>query len=692
MADLKLSLVVEAIDRATAVFRQVSQAVGLPAAAAEKGLARIQSGAEGVTNAVAGIGLGVGAAIELKEIVGTAEYFDRLRINSGASAETVDHLREVLLETAKAARIPSDELTASLKGVLASGQGLGFFQDNIKSLATGIQLLNGDGEELGQSFAQLSNKLQIKSPEELAQAFATVRQQLRGVAGGFDEFAPQLGRLSADYALLGQSGLQASKDLGALYALVRLGTTTNRQATGGVENLIHFVQDKSGRDAIKSLNISVADTPEDERNNRLRPLPDIISDIAKTYVQNPALVEARLGPGIVSPLKVGFGEIAQTGRLDTLDRKRAITGDPAKDAADAAQIGTNVSGSINAVNDAVKGAAESFEGLFSWIAKLVAPVAGLIGNFVAFAGSLIFLGNAIKLTRTWGGAALDEFVGIGRALFSIGPTAAGIALRLAAVTESIGGLVSGIPLLGPLFSGLSAGFLSVGLAIEATPIGWILTGIAAIAGAAYLIYENWGGISSYFEEKWSAVKTAFDQSWTNGIVVALQEFNPVAIVGDAMDALVLKLTGVDLYDVGKKIVGTLKSGLTDAFGDYGSQVASVAADGAKSALAAVSPTLAALLALTSTSGAAAPIADLPSSLDAPRQSFAAPTLGAPAPTAVGSDRANPQALARLPIDLNLSLAFDGAPQGLRLVQTRSGDPNTRVNANVDTGLGMVAQP
>lgn len=79
----------------------------------------------------------------------------------------------------------------------------------------------------------------------------------------------------------------------------------------------------------------------------------------------------------------------------------------------------------------------------------------------------------------------------------------------------ISALVLGIvTLLGPLailkmtFGALGIGFGALGAIFS--PVGLVILGVvAAVAGAAYLIYHNWEPISGFFKYVWSTIKTAF---------------------------------------------------------------------------------------------------------------------------------------------------------------------------------------
>lgn len=72
--------------------------------------------------------------------------------------------------------------------------------------------------------------------------------------------------------------------------------------------------------------------------------------------------------------------------------------------------------------------------------------------------------------------------------------------------DKIGGLTGALaalavvisaPLISAIVSAIPAVY-SLGVALLTTPVGWFLLAVAAIAGSAWLIYENWGEISAFF--------------------------------------------------------------------------------------------------------------------------------------------------------------------------------------------------
>lgn len=119
-------------------------------------------------------------------------------------------------------------------------------------------------------------------------------------------------------------------------------------------------------------------------------------------------------------------------------------------------------------------------------------------------------------------------------------------INLVKLTALSGGFVK----LGGAIGVVSRATLSLGRALFMTPIGLI---IGAIAGAAYLIWDNWVWIEKkftslgrWFEGVWGEVKNAFNQG-ISGIGALLLNWSPFGLVYSAFSR-VLSWFGVDLPD------------------------------------------------------------------------------------------------------------------------------------------------
>ncbi|HJA78046.1 MAG TPA: hypothetical protein H9784_00525 [Candidatus Desulfovibrio intestinavium] len=137
------------------------------------------------------------------------------------------------------------------------------------------------------------------------------------------------------------------------------------------------------------------------------------------------------------------------------------------------------------------------------------------------------------------------------------------------VADLCGGWGNALTMLAALLGGrlaLALGALiasvgQLGMALLATPVGWFLGAVAAIAGAAYAIYKNWDGLYAYFQNLCTGVKAAFEQVWVQGVIKWLVSFNPARWVMDGLNELVATLTGIDLYSIGGQWIDSLLDGV-----------------------------------------------------------------------------------------------------------------------------------
>ena len=127
----------------------------------------------------------------------------------------------------------------------------------------------------------------------------------------------------------------------------------------------------------------------------------------------------------------------------------------------ASTFGTKLKNAIPILRDIAKGAASTAKTL----GIITSNLAGLVGGFDNLGMILAFV-FAMKPILT--------IVAFGKAIFTAG--------------TAIVGLAGGLP-------AVAAGIKAIGVALTANPIGLI---IAAIAGAGYLIYKNWGAIMDFF--------------------------------------------------------------------------------------------------------------------------------------------------------------------------------------------------
>lgn len=127
---------------------------------------------------------------------------------------------------------------------------------------------------------------------------------------------------------------------------------------------------------------------------------------------------------------------------------------------------------------------------------------------------------------------------------------------------------SGIAALPAMLSAAGSAFMALGSAMMATPIGWIVAGIAAIAAGAYLIYRNWDKIGPWLAGIWNGVKQTILEFWnwlSSLDWMALFNFDWSSMLTNglpnAIASLIEKFKSISLYDAGVSMIQSLWNGM-----------------------------------------------------------------------------------------------------------------------------------
>ncbi|MDH0640616.1 phage tail tape measure protein [Pseudomonas sp. GD03860] len=236
--------------------------------------------------------------------------------------------------------------------------------------------------------------------------------------------------------------------------------------------------------------------------------------------------------------KTGIGEMAAEAR-----RLGVVLGD------DAVREG-------EAFGDLLDTLSMAFKGVGNTIGSTLVPQLNKLGTILienivkyrpqieAFAQSFAanLPGNIERLVGFMG-QLYDGIQPVIRAVGWLSDTFGGANVVLAVLGAYIGG-----PLIVSLI-GLAGAFKGLAIAIATTPVGWFLAAVAAIGAAAYIVYQNWDQIVTFFEEKWAGVKAAFSDGIINGIWKIWAEYNPVTLMTEAFAGLIQYLTGWDLGSI-----------------------------------------------------------------------------------------------------------------------------------------------
>ncbi|KXA72488.1 hypothetical protein AXA74_12715 [Bordetella hinzii LMG 13501] len=169
--------------------------------------------------------------------------------------------------------------------------------------------------------------------------------------------------------------------------------------------------------------------------------------------------------------------------------------------------------------------------------NLLAIVAGIIG--ARFVVSLVLAALSVaNFMRVAIITAVKILPMLASALWTVTRALVSFAARgIALAVTSMAGIARGlVGLAARAIPAAIAGIRALSLAFLTTPVGWIVTGIAAVAGAVYLIYRNWDSIAAWFGQLWQGIKAFFSRG-IGDIAGDLLAFSPVGLIYNNWSAI-----------------------------------------------------------------------------------------------------------------------------------------------------------
>lgn len=157
--------------------------------------------------------------------------------------------------------------------------------------------------------------------------------------------------------------------------------------------------------------------------------------------------------------------------------------------------------------------------LTALIGQSFAPIALKMGNIV---------GDVVTAVQDWTNKN-PELTSTITTVLAVG---AGLLTVFGTIAISVGAVTMALPALATAFTVVSGGvsFLGtvlgvVGKLFLMNPIGLAVT---AIAGAAYLIYSNWGAVKGFFIDMWDGIKAGFSKGWD--FIKKIFSYSPLGLI------------------------------------------------------------------------------------------------------------------------------------------------------------------
>ena len=206
-----------------------------------------------------------------------------------------------------------------------------------------------------------------------------------------------------------------------------------------------------------------------------------------------------------------------------------------------------ITGKESNVGDALSGSSINFAEQ-SGLAQLYTEKLDLLTEVIPKVGQKLteLLGPIMKMGIEYPKVTNGVLVGI--------PALLALGVGAQVLSFAIGGLI-------PIFTGLSAA-----VAFLISPIGLTIAAVAALAGSVYLIYNNWDGIKTYFNNLWGDIKSGVSMlgEWLTNYFTNLW--------GD------IKAGTSMLYDAGVQLVTNIWNGVTSKWSEFKSWLLSQFSD------------------------------------------------------------------------------------------------------------------
>lgn len=446
------------------------------------------------------------------------------------------------LELRKAA-LNVNQFPADLqKGVdTLTGFGLGAQQavEMMTPIGRAATAYKADIDDLGRaSFAAYDN---LKVPIDQVGKSLDVMAEA-GKSGAFEvkDMAQYFPELTASMQSLGSHGVPAVADLAAALQITRKGAGDSASAATNLQNLLSKINAGDTIRNFKKFGIDVPAAMKKAAKEGRSPIEEIVRLTQQATGGDQAKLSSLFGDMQVQqalrPLMSAFEEY-ETIRHDAL-------------AADGT-VNTDFADRMNDGAEKVKRLKIQTKSLSTTVGDQLLPlISSTSDRFSAWGSKLAGIAERHpQLTRA---------VAVGTAAF------AGLFLILGGGAIVLAGLVAPFAVLSATATALGIGLLPlIGI------VAGVVAGVALLAGAAYLIYANWGAITGWFKGIWAEVTSAFDGGLA-GIGALLLNFSPLGLLYKGFAALMnwlgISLPG-KLSEAGAFMMQGLINGITSKLKD-----------------------------------------------------------------------------------------------------------------------------
>jgi len=574
MADLNIALILRLVDKATAPARTALRQVERAGMGMQR-LGRDQLALSGQQIAAAqarsGALMGEAAALAasgyaMSRMLAPAVKFEAAMSKVGAVSRASDLDLERLNATARklGAETPWSA-TQAAEGMQYLAMAGFKVSETVEAMPGMLDLASAGAIDLGAAADIASNVLtgfNMKASETghlgdvLVNTFTTSNTTLSSLGETMKYVAPAAASLGVDLETaaamagkLGDAGIQGSEAGTALRAVITRLAAPSNAAAEVLENLKVQTADANGN--LRAVPELLAEIDEKMRGYGSAARSEMIKTLFETEAMSAATVLlGQAGSGSLQDYAASLEEAGSAARVAAQmndNTAGALKTMQSRAEALAITIGTVLLPEVVNLLDTLVPLMDRFSAWSEANPRLIRSIARLTALVFAMRAGLLlvrlgvqtvtiayWLFNGALAAVIWSAGTVLRVLGFAtRAVLLLGRIAAGAATL-------------GLRILGGALRFVGRAFLWMGRMALANPV---LAVVAALAAAAYVIYDNWDGITAWFWAKIDAVSAAFDEGLLSGVLKLIAEFNPFTLMFEAATSFFTYVTGWTFEDV-----------------------------------------------------------------------------------------------------------------------------------------------
>ena len=395
--------------------------------------------------------------------------------------------------------------------LVAAGQKVGEAQANLKSIGKTAKATGSDIEDVARASFTMGDALKVK-PDQMQRAMDMLVQA--GKAGNFEfkAMAAELPGLGSSFQALKMTGTEAVATMGSALQIAMKGAKSESEAANNLSNFLSKLMSEETAKKAAKMGGNISKVIRNAQAAGANPIEAAIAEINRiTKGGDQELISKLFGDmqvqNFIRPMLQNLEEYKKI-KQEVLDSQGVVERDWATVMASSKEKTEGLSNSVWGLTKAIGSALDPTVGK---LVDTLTPVVQATRDFVAanpkLVGGVIMAAGAFTTMRLAVLATKFAFTFLKGGMLSIVglfyKTSAAATVAGAGSTAAAGGLT----VLGKAFRFVGRAIIWMGRALLMNPIGLTIT---AIAGAAYLIYENWDKLKPWFTALWDDIVAKFE--------------------------------------------------------------------------------------------------------------------------------------------------------------------------------------